>query len=173
MSDEERNSQARLGKILSAVGSIWILLFFVANFFDVGGTALGDILGFFGNSFFIPIALLFAGRVVRRRSGQLPGRTTVPTQQRPPQREATQRRPVAKPAPKAVSKPAPSPSPVEPDVEELAVAIGFEEETPEPEPDRGRDVREDQFKARYEPSYKAKSSDEMIAEARKRLKKKS
>jgi len=164
VTQEERKGQARFGKVLSAIGSVWILLFFVANFFDVGGTPLGDILGFFGSSgFFVPIALLFAGRAVQRRSGQMPTQTTVPQQPRPAQRQAAKPRPVTK----TVEMPVPS----EPDVEELAAAIGFGEASGESETDRPGDANEDQFKPRYEPSYKAKSSEEMIAEARKRLEK--
>lgn len=189
MSDEVRETQARFGRILSAVGSIWIVLFVVANFFDVGGTPLGDILRFFGDSFFVPIALLFAGRAIRRRSGEMPQRTTM-AEQRQPQRQAAQRRPAAKPAPRPERKPIsttegkvatptesktkPMPTPAEPDIEELAVAIGFDDKTAaEPPSERPGSANKDQFKPRYEPTYKSKSSEEMINEARKRLKKKS
>lgn len=174
MSDEARNNQARFGRILSGVGSIWLLLFFVSNFFDVGGTPFGDILGFFGDSFFIPIALLFAGRAIRRRSGQVPQQTTIPVEPRPPQRRAAKpTSPTPREPTKTERKPAPVPSPEEPDMEELAAAIGFDGEAPdETALARPGEANKDQFKARYEPTYKAKSSEEMLAEARDRLKKK-
>lgn len=174
MSDEGRNGQARFGRILSAVGSVWILLFFVSNFFNVGGTPLGDILSFFGDSFFVPIALLFAGRVIRRRSGEVPRQTTVPDQPRPPQRQTAKPKPAASPvSTRKERKPMPVPTPAEPDVEELAAAIGFDEEMPDKtSPTRPGDANKDQFKARYEPTYKSKTSEEMITEARDRLKKK-
>jgi hypothetical protein len=172
VTQEERNGQARFGKVLSAVGSVWILLFFVGNFFDVGGTALGDILAFFGNTgFFVPIALLFAGRAVQRRSAQTPTQTTVPERPRPTQRQASKPRPVPKPDTIPEKKTVEMPAASQPDVDELAAAIGFGEASADSESDRPGDANEDQFKPRYEPSYKAKTSDEMIAEARKRLEK--
>ncbi|MCZ6740005.1 MAG: hypothetical protein O7C01_09610 [Actinobacteria bacterium] len=123
-SAETRN---RLGRILSTVGSVWIALYFIARFFDFGGTPLGDILESFGSSFFVPILLLFAGRTIQRRSRRTSledaSMSSPESQSTPP--------PAPRPAPSRPAPPPPviKPAPVDPapvDMDELAEAIGFD-----------------------------------------------
>ncbi|MCZ6504860.1 MAG: hypothetical protein O6834_02620 [Actinobacteria bacterium] len=123
-SAETRN---RLGRILSTVGSVWIALYFIARFFDFGGTPLGDILESFGLSFFVPILLLFAGRTIQRRSRRTSledaSMSSPESQSTPP--------PAPRPAPSRPAPPPPviKPAPVDPapvDMDELAEAIGFD-----------------------------------------------
>lgn len=177
---EEGTDRTRLGKFLAGVGVVWGLLFFVANFFDFGGTPLGDILGFFGDSLFFPIVLIFSGRAMARRGKRgsldevlrtlgsrpqesnskttppiLPGQTT-----RSPQ--STQRSaPTSGPAPAPKRRPAPKPAPVEPDLDELAASIGFDEVKDLPRKQSGAKPAD----------FKPKTSEEMIAEARKKYNK--
>ncbi|MFB3050724.1 MAG: hypothetical protein ACE1Z0_01915, partial [Acidimicrobiia bacterium] len=98
-SAETRN---RLGRILSTVGSVWIALYFIARFFDFGGTPLGDFLESFGSSFFVPILLLFAGRTIQRRSR----RTSVEDASMSSPESQSTPPPAPRPAP---SRPAPPP----------------------------------------------------------------
>ena len=123
-SAETRN---RLGRILSTVGSVWIALYFIARFFDFGGTPLGDILESFGSTFFVPILLLFAGRTIQRRSRRTSledaSMSSPESQSTPP--------PAPRPAPSRPAPPPPviKPAPVDPapvDMDELAEAIGFD-----------------------------------------------
>ncbi|TDI38678.1 MAG: hypothetical protein E2O99_00910 [Acidobacteria bacterium] len=129
-SAETRN---RLGRILSTVGSVWIALYFIARFFDFGGTPLGDILESFGSSFFVPILLLFAGRSILRRSRRTSVEDALGSK---PESQSTPP-PAPRPAPSRPAPPPPviKPAPVDPapvDMDELAEAIGFDasEETP-------------------------------------------
>lgn len=116
MDDDPR---ARIGKILWLVGYGWIVLFFLANFFDTSGTAVDGILAFFGNSFFIPIFLIFGGRTLHRRARQL-GRPADPAPETPkPPRPQPQRLP---PPPAPRQPPEPIVEAV--DIEDLAAAIG-------------------------------------------------
>lgn len=162
-------SKKRLARILSGVGAIWIALFIVSNVVNAGGTPIGDVLAFFGDNLFFPIALLFSGRVVRRQTerdtGKAPessSRRTPPivspgASQPRPQRSAPQARPVPKPEAPKQRTPSPSVTPAAPDIDELAKAVGFDElDETITQPDRGS-------------SYTPKSSEEMIAEARKKL----
>ena len=128
----------RWGRILSTVGSVWIVLYFIARSFDFGGTPLGDILESFGSTFFVPILLLLAGRSMQKRSR----RTSVEDPLTPRSESQSTPPPAPRPAPSRpappppVLKPAPvKPAPVKPapvDMDELAEAIGFDasEETP-------------------------------------------
>ena len=123
-SAETRN---RLGRILSTVGSVWIALYFIARFFDFGGTPLGDILESFGSSFFVPILLLFAGRTIQRRSR----RTSVEDASMSSPESQSTPPPAPRPAPSRPAPPPPviKPAPVDPapvDMDELAEAIGFD-----------------------------------------------
>ncbi len=156
------DTRNRWGKILSTVGSVWIVLYFIARSFDFGGTPLGDILESFGSTFFVPILLLLAGRSMQRRSRRtrvedpLTPRTESQSTPPPAPSRPAPPPPVVKPAP---VKPAPvKPAPV--DMDELAEVIGFDasEEAPslpdvEVEADR------------------PKTSTEMIADAHRRNKK--
>ena len=123
------DTRNRWGKILSTVGSVWIVLYFIARTFDFGGTPLGDILESFGGTFFVPILLLLAGRSMQRRSR----RASVEDPLTPgPESQSTPPPAPSRPAPPPpVVKPAPvKPAPV--DMDELAEAIGFDasEEAP-------------------------------------------
>ncbi|MCH7900968.1 MAG: hypothetical protein IH818_08640 [Acidobacteria bacterium] len=123
-SAETRN---RLGRILSTVGSVWIALYFIARFFDFGGTPLGDILESFGSTFFVPILLLFAGRTIQRRSR----RTSVEDASMSSPESQSTPPPAPRPAPSRPAPPPPviKPAPVDPapvDMDELAEAIGFD-----------------------------------------------
>lgn len=135
------------------MGALWAGLFFAANFFDVGGTPVGDVLGFFGQSLFFPIALVFAGRVISRRARR-PSVEEAPDAPEPkPQQRPAQRTP-----PPPTRRPAPPPPVAEPEIEKLEEAIGFSEPMSRPET------------TTQQPSHMPKSSDEMIAEARERFK---
>ncbi len=124
------DSRARLGRILSGIGLVWFVLYFLSSFLNRRGTPFGDILTFFGTtlSFYIAILLLFAGRTIKRRSR----RTGVEDPLTP--RPETQSMPPPAPSrpapPPPVVKPAPvKPAPVKPapvDMDELAEAIGFD-----------------------------------------------
>lgn len=127
------DTRNRLGRILSTVGSVWIALYFIARFFDFGGTPLGDILESFGSSFFVPILLLFAGRSILRRSRRTSVEDALGSK---PESQSTPP-PAPRPAPSRPAPPPPviKPAPVDPapvDMDELAEAIGFDasEETP-------------------------------------------
>ncbi len=138
------DTRNRWGRILSTVGSVWIVLYFIARSFDFGGTPLGDILESFGSTFFVPILLLLAGRSMQKRSR----RTSVEDPLTPrPESQSTPPPAPSRPAPPPpVLKPAPvkpasvkpasvKPASVKPasvDMDELAEAIGFDasEETP-------------------------------------------
>ena len=116
-----------MGRILSTVGSVWIALYFIARFFDFGGTPLGDILESFGSSFFVPILLLFAGRTIQRRSRRTSVEDALGSK---PESQSTPP-PAPRPAPSRPAPPPPviKPAPVDPapvDMDELAEAIGFD-----------------------------------------------
>lgn len=118
-SAETRN---RLGRILSTVGSVWIALYFIARFFDFGGTPLGDILESFGSTFFVPILLLFAGRTIQRRSR----RTSVEDASMSSPESQSTPPPAPHPAPRRPAPPPPVIKPAPVDMDELAEAIGFD-----------------------------------------------
>ena len=116
-----------MGRILSTVGSVWIALYFIARFFDFGGTPLGDILESFGSTFFVPILLLFAGRTIQRRSRRTSVEDALGSK---PESQSTPP-PAPRPAPSRPAPPPPviKPAPVDPapvDMDELAEAIGFD-----------------------------------------------
>jgi hypothetical protein len=162
--DTKPESRKRLGKILSVAGAIWIVLYAVSNFVNAGGTPLGNVLGFFGENLFFPVALLFSGRAIRRQADRGGGVSQSKTQRTPPiltldQPPSPPQRPAPRPAPRPKPKVAPPPPPIAatPDIEELAEAIGFDDldsKAGAPDPTS---------------SHTPKSSEEMIAEARKKL----
>lgn len=165
--DTNPESRKRLAKILSSLGAIWIALFIVSNVVNAGGTPLGNVLGFFGDNLFFPIALLFSGRAINRRAQRGGARRGLPesrTQRTPP--TLTPDLPSKQP-PRPAPRPAPRPKPsvaqppssitAPPDIDDLAEAIGFDDlDSTAAEPDLA-------------PSHTPKSSEEMIAEARKKL----
>lgn len=148
----DSDSRLRLGKIITGIGSVWIALFFASRFINVGGTPLGDVLAFFGSNLFIPIALLFTGRAIKRRSRQVSVEDAVdtPTVEKERPKPAPSRPVERRPAP-----PSPDPKPV--DMDELAEAIGFD-------PSDDMEVDPDGMDRRTKP----KTSEEMIAEAHHR-----
>ena len=117
-----------MGRILSTVGFVWIVLFFIARFFDFRGTPLDDIMDSFGSTFFVPILLLFAGRTIQRRSR----RTSVEDASMSSPESQSTPPPAPRPAPSRPAPPPPpviKPAPVDPapvDMDELAEAIGFD-----------------------------------------------
>jgi hypothetical protein len=165
----DSDGRARLGRILSGIGSVWFVLYFVSRLVNVGGTPLGDILAFFGSSFFIPLMLLFAGRSIRRRSRRVSvedalGSPKDPSEQQDQPTPPPAPPPASPPAPRPVQRrPAAPPPPVEPapvDADELAKAIGFD---PSDHSDAVPDLMDD--------SSKPMTSAEMIAEAHRRFNK--
>ncbi|MEE8375103.1 MAG: hypothetical protein V3S26_02130 [Acidimicrobiia bacterium] len=159
----DNDGRARLGRILSGIGSVWFVLYFVSRFINVGGTPLGDILAFFGSSFFIPLVLLFAGRSIRRRSRRVSVEDALGSPKDPSEQ---QDQPTPPPAPPPVPRPVqrrPAPPPVEAapvDADELAKAIGFD---PSEETASLPDIEVEEVRP--------KTSDEMIAEAHRRFNK--
>jgi hypothetical protein len=125
----DTDSRNRLGRILSTVGYVWIGLYFISRFIDVGGTPLGDIMVFFRStiSFYISIVLLFVGRSMQKRSRRSSGEETMGQMPEPSEH---QNQPMPPPAPRPEPRrPAPAPPVIEPesvDMDELAKAIGFE-----------------------------------------------
>lgn len=163
----DSDGRARLGRILSGIGSVWFVLYFVSRLINVGGTPLGDILAFFGSSFFIPLILLFAGRSIRRRSRRVSVEDALGSQKDPSeQQDQPMPPPASPPAPRPVQRrPAPPPPspPVEPapvDADELAKAIGFD---PSEESASLPDIEVEEVRP--------KTSAEMIAEAHRRFNK--
>lgn len=121
------DTRNRLGRILSTVGSVWIVLFFIDRFFDFRGTPLDDIMESFGSTFFVPILLLFAGRTIQRRSRRTSVEDALGSK---PESQSTPP-PAPRPAPSRPAPPPPviKPAPVDPapvDMDELAEAIGFD-----------------------------------------------
>ena len=120
---EERPDLRALSKLLTAAGVGWLVLFAVANFARVGGTPLGDALAFFGESVFIPFALVLGGRAVGRRA----------------KRDEAAAPPEPKPAPRAPAPPRAARAPAPPSkaaggFDEIARALGLEGEGYEPGP---------------------------------------
>lgn len=131
MNDDPR---ARFGRVISSVGYLWVVLFFASNFFDTRGTGIDRFLGFFGDSFFIPIMLIFGGRTLNRRARRL-GRPSSEgeSEMEPSQHQA---RPPMERQPLPPTPPAQDPIIFETvetanvdadvDIDELAAAIGID-----------------------------------------------
>lgn len=85
MENEQR--RVRLGRIISFVGAAWIGLFFLARSGIFGSNPFTTVI--LGMGAFFPIAMMFVGRVVRRRATPTP---VEPAEQpRPAPRPVTQR----------------------------------------------------------------------------------
>lgn len=156
----DSDGRARLGRILSGIGSVWFVLYFMSRFINVGGTPLGDILAFFGSSFFIPLILVFSGRAIRRRSRRVSVEDALGSPNDPSEQ---QDQPSPPPAPRPVQRRPAPPPPVEPasvDEDELAEAIGFE---PSEESVSSPDIEVE--------DVGPKTSAEMIAEAHRKFNK--
>ena len=85
MENEQR--RIRLGRIISFVGAAWIGLFFLARSGLFGSNPFTTVI--LGMGAFFPIAMMFIGRVVRRRATRTPVETV--EQPRPSARPSTQR----------------------------------------------------------------------------------
>ena len=153
MEDDRR--RIGLGRIISVVGAIWLGLFFLTRTGLFGSNPFTTII--LGMGAFFPIAMLFVGRIIRRRASPRP----VEIEQSPPPTP----RPTSRPRPQPQTRP---PDPVNP--EDLADAIRFEkaEEMPEhiesgPMPMSMHEEVESVAK-----DADQMTSEEMVAEAKKR-----
>lgn len=149
----------RLGRVITIVGYLWVLLFLLSTFFIIPGQ-IGDILdGVFGASLLIPLVLIIAGRIVARNArrtgndevfggieGQQPVRPAATTP--PPAREQSERV-------RELERRTPTSSIGEPEPEARAVA------------ELAGNLEEEIRKQAAEMSGQ-KSSDDMIAEAHRR-----
>jgi hypothetical protein len=154
----DADSRLRLGKIISGIGSVWIALYFASRFLNVGGTPVGDILAFFGSNFFVPIALLFTGRAIKRRSRQVSVEDALGTE------TVEKPRPKPAPPPRVERRPSPPPPDTAPkpvDMDELAEATGFD-----PSDHSGASLEH------MDDPAGPMTSEEMIAEAHRRYDKK-
>ena len=188
---EERPDLRALSKLLTGAGVGWLVLFAVANFARVGGTPLGDALAFFGESVFIPFALVLGGRAVGRRAKR--------DEAAAPPNPAPRAPAPPKPAPRAPAPPGAARAPAPPSkaagrLDEIAGVLGLEGERHGPGPPEkpaappvtaaekptAPSVRvsggspPDYTAPRPEagddePSPKPKTSEEMVAEARERF----
>ena len=142
----EDQNRIRLGRIITFIGAAWIALFFLTRSGLFGSNQFTTVI--LGMGAFFPIAMMFVGRVVRRRSTRTPAESEEPSPPapRPPPRSATQ-------------QPNRPPDPVT--IEELSAAVKFEEVEDKVEP----------MAMPEEPATPsdAKTSAEMVAEAKKRL----
>jgi len=182
---EERPDLRALSRLLTGAGVGWLVLFAVANFARVGGTPLGDALAFFGESVFIPFALVLGGRAVGRRATR--DETTAPPKPKPAPRapappfkaagrldeiaralglegERHEPGPPEKPtAPPVTAADRPTAPPVtaaeKPTVPPVRVSGGSRPDRAAPRPEAGDDER----------SHKSKTSEEMVTEARERF----
>jgi hypothetical protein len=183
---EESTGQSRLGRFFSFLGYAWGLLYLASNFLNAGGTPLGDFLAFFGSSFFIPLVLIFSGRTFRKRaerhdSDELESNPT-PSSRKPVRQFSEQSTTKSKPV-GPIIMPTPSPTKTWPEVGSSS------SHSPPPrssgaEPSRPASSRQsdelppvedilepdlDLFDTGRQGEFKPKTSEEMIAEAKKRL----
>jgi len=142
----EDQNRIRLGRIITFIGAAWIGLFFLARSGLFGSNQFTTVI--LGMGAFFPIAMMFVGRVVRRRSTRTSAESEEPSPPapRPPPRSVTQR-------------PNRPPDPVT--IEELSAAVKFEEVEDGVEPIA---MPED-----LATPSDTKTSAEMVAEAKKRL----
>jgi len=178
---EERPDLRALSKLLTGAGVGWLVLFAVASFARVGGTPLGDALAFFGESVFIPFALVLGGRAVGRRAKRDEAAAPPKPAPRAPAPPGAARPPA--PPFKAAGRldeiagvlglegerygPGPPEKPVAPPVTAaekptappVRVSGGSPPDYTAPRPEAGDD----------DPSPKPKTSEEMVAEARERF----
>lgn len=153
---------------MRAIGYVWLALFFVGNLVFVPGV-IGELIRFFSSNLIFPILLIFAGAVLRRRA-------------RTDHSEQGSSRPRPSDLPPTSSGPSPAPSPsrtrpkpmtAKPSRSTAAVHRREMEEMARAHQGIQGDKPEDHMKAveeilDKEMSYKPKSSEEMIAEARRR-----
>ena len=143
---EEQPRRFGLGRILSLTGALWIGLFFLARYGLFGSNPFTTVI--LGMGAFFPIAMMFAGRVIRRR-GQ---RSDRPENENVPQ-----------PPPRRQTRP---PDPVT--FTELADAVSFDEVeiTPDPPEPTPTPVA---LPMSVDSDIQARTSAEMIADAKKAL----
>jgi hypothetical protein len=161
MDDDRR--RIGLGRVISILGAIWLGLFFLTGTGLFGSNPFTTIV--LGMGAFFPIALLFVGRIIRKRET----RTPVEIEQPPP------------PAPRPSSRPRPHPQPQTrpPDpaaLEDSAEAIKFEkvEEMHDPTDSEPKHMPRSQPMSMHEnvesiaEDADPMTSEEMLAEAKKR-----
>jgi len=145
---EEQPRRFGLGRILSLTGALWIGLFFLARYGLFGSNPFTTVI--LGMGAFFPIALMFAGRVIRRRGqrSDRPENEHVPQHQAPPRRQARPPDPVT--------------------FTELADAVSFDEVeiTPDPPEPTPTPVA---LPMSVDSDIQARTSAEMIADAKKAL----
>ena len=159
-SDEKPKAKHRLGRILSFAGVVWFLLIIAGNMglfrslpFDV----------FVGGTLFFPIALMFAGRVLRRGDETIRRiKSRADSEPTPPVLSQPNPRPEPKPKPPSMEVSRPESV----TVQDLESVIGFEEPAAEPQP------VEESLTEFITPSTDPDlmSSADMIEEAKRRLK---
>lgn len=171
---ENTDGRVRLGRILSRIGWFWALLFAVANFAPSTGTPFDEILSFFGATLWLPFMLVFAGRALAR--GATGGESETSEEKKseasstPPIFPFPGEGPPPRPQPRVQTKPQPKPQPEPQPKPRREPAPRFESEsraetTSEPEPSFDPAVPD----MPTTPTYKVKTSAEMIEEAKKRL----
>lgn len=141
MDNEQR--RIRLGRIISFVGAAWIGLFFLARSGLFGSNQFTTVILEMGA--FFPIAMMFVGRIVRRRASRTPVETVEQPRPTP--------RPTPRPSAQRPSRPPPDPVVIE------EVLPHIEPVTPAFEP-----VVES-----VDIETQAMTSEEMVAEAKRRL----
>ena len=147
MEDERR--RFGVGRIITTIGAIWFGLFFAANAGLFGTNQFTIVIQ--GMGAFFPIAMMCAGRVIRRREK----RRTIDSE------IEVLTRPSPRPSPQRPSRPA---DPVT--IEELADAVKFEELEEIPEP---TNIEPTPLPTPIDPDLETMTSAEMVAEARKKL----
>lgn len=145
---EENTKRFGLGRILSTIGALWIALFFLTRFGLFGSNPFTTVV--LGLGAFLPIAMMFVGRVITRR-----GKRTKPSQ--------------VEPAPEPPRRQTPSPDPVT--FTDLAEAVRFDEVETSDEPSRAEAeiVVETPAAVPTEAVVEMKTSAEMVADAKKDL----
>ncbi len=146
MEDERR--RFGVGRIITSIGAIWFGLFFAANAGLFGTNQFTTVIQ--GMGAFFPIAMMFTGRVIRRREK----RRTIDSEIEE----------LTRPSPRSPQRPSRPPAPVT--IEELADAVKFEEPEEPPEP---TNIEPTPLPTPIDPNLETMTSEEMVAEARKKL----
>ncbi len=155
MDDDRR--RIGLGRVISILGATWLGLFFLTNTGLFGSNPFTTII--LGMGAFFPIAMLFVGRIIRRRGSPRP----IEIEQSPP------------PTPRPSSRPRPHPQPQTrpPDpvtLEDSAEAIKFEkmEEMHHPTDSERMPMSMHENVELIAEDADPMTSEEMVAEAKKR-----
>jgi len=144
---EERGRRFGLGRILSTIGALWIGLFFLTRFGLFGANPFTTVI--LGMGAFLPIAMMFAGRVITRR-----GKRTEPadSEQVPEPPRHRQTRP---------------PDPVT--FTELAEAVTFDEVETPPESPPPESAPPEPMVVPSDTEIRMRTSAEMVADAKRAL----